>query len=115
MKILRYGFGIRSLYVLFRRLKQAIKDSFGELTKSGAFVQETKSNIDALKASLTTLKFQFGAAFQPIFNAIAPALISLINYLVSLMNIISAFTAKLMGKSTYSKAVASTGVRRGPE
>lgn len=113
MKILRYGFGIRSLYVLFRRLKQAIIDSFGELQKSGAFVQETKTNIESLKASLTTLKFQFGAAFQPIFNAIAPALQTLINYLVSVMNIISAFTAKLMGKSTYSKAVASTGAIAG--
>ena len=113
MKILRYGFGIRSLYVLFRRLKQAIIDSFGELQRSGAFVQETKTNIESLKASLTTLKFQFGAAFQPIFNAIAPALQTLINYLVSVMNIISAFTAKLMGKSTYSKAVASTGAIAG--
>ena len=109
MKILRYGFGIRSLYVLFRRLKEAIKDSFVELQKSGAFVQETKANIEGLKNALTTLKFQFGAAFQPIFNAIAPALQTLINYLVSVMNILSAFTAKLMGKSTYSKAVASSG------
>ncbi len=113
MKILRYGFGIRSLYVLFRRLKEAIKDSFVELQRSGAFVAETKANIESLKASLTTLKFQFGAAFQPIFNAIAPALQTLINYLVYAMNVLSAFTAKLMGKSTYSKAVASTGAIAG--
>ena len=113
MKILRYGFGIRSLYVLFRRLRKAVVESFGELQKSGAFVAETKANIEGLKASLTTLKFQFGAAFQPIFNAIAPALQTLINYLVYAMNVLSAFTAKLMGKSTYSKAVASTGAIAG--
>lgn len=109
MTILKYGFGIRSLYVGFRRLRKSIVESFGELQKSGAFVDETKRNIEGLKASLTTLKFQFGAAFQPIFNTIAPALQTLIDYLVRVMNIISAFTAKLMGKSTYSKAVATTG------
>ena len=109
MKILKYGFGIRSLYVLFRRLRQAVKDSFTELQKSGADFQTTKSNVEALKNSLTTLKYQFGAAFEPIFNTVAPALQTLINYLVTVMNTISAFIAKLTGKSTYSKAVAATG------
>lgn len=103
MKILRYGFGIRSLYVLFRRLKQAIKDSFTELQKSGAEWQTTKANIESLKNSLSTLKYQFGAAFEPIFNTIAPALQTLINYLVAAMNTISAFIAKITGRSTYSK------------
>ena len=106
--ILKYAFGIRSLYVLFRRLRTAIKDSFTELENSGAFYQTTKSNIDALKTSLTNLKYQFGAAFEPIFNYVAPALQTLINYLVTVMNTISAFIAKLTGQSTYSKAVAST-------
>lgn len=105
--ILKYGFGIRSLYVGFRRLRKAVIESFGELQNSGAFFQTTRANIESLKASLTTLKFQFGAAFEPIFNAVAPALQTLINYLISVMNVISAFTAKLMGKSTYSRAVAN--------
>lgn len=116
MKILRYGFGIRSLYVLFRRLKEAIKDSFGALQSSGAMFEETRANINALKNALLTLKFQFGAAFEPIFNAIAPALQTLINYLISVMNTISAFTAKLMGRSTYSKVaqvMSNTGSAAG--
>ena len=107
-KILKYGFGIRSLYVLFRRLRTAVKDSFTELQNSGAYYQTTAANVNALKNSLTTLKYQFGAAFEPIFNTIAPALQTLINYLVSAMNTISAFIAKLTGKSTYSKAVVAT-------
>lgn len=107
--ILKYGFGIRSLYVLFRRLKTAIKDSFTELQNSGAYYETTKANIDALKSSLTTLKYQFGAAFEPIFNSVAPALQTLINYLITAMNTLSAFIAKITGKSTYSKAVAATG------
>lgn len=107
-KILKYGFGIRSLYVLFRRLKQAIKDSFTQLQSSGAFYQTTKSNIDALKTSLLTLKYQFGAAFEPIFNAVAPALQTFINYLIAAMNTLSAFMAKITGKSTYSKVKSVT-------
>lgn len=105
-KLLKYVFGIRSMYVLFRRLRSAIQDSFGELQKSGAFVQTTRANLEGLKASLSTLKYQFGAAFEPIFNAVAPALQTLIDYLVTAMNVLSAFFAKLMGKSTYSRAVA---------
>lgn len=107
-KILRYGFGIRSLYVLFRRLRQAVKDSFTELQNSGAEFQTTRANIEALKNSLTTLKYQFGAAFEPIFNTIAPALQTLINYLISAMNTLSAFIAKITGRSTYSKVAAVT-------
>ena len=108
MRVLKYAFGIRSLYVLFRRLRKAVIESFGELQTSGAFFQTTKANIDALKTALATLKFQFGAAFEPIFNAIAPALQTFINYLITAMNVISAFMAKLMGKSTYSKVESVT-------
>lgn len=108
MKLLKYGLGIRSIYVLFRRLRKAVIESFGELQKSGAFFQTTKSNVDALKTSLATLKFQFGAAFEPIFNAVAPALEAFINYLIKAMNVISALFAKLTGKDTYSKVAAVT-------
>jgi len=107
MKLLKYGFGIRSIYVLFRRLRKAVVESFKELQNSGAFVEETKNNIQELKEQLAVLKYQFGAAFQPIFNAVAPALKTLMSNLISVMNTISAFIAKLMGKSTYSKAVVN--------
>ena len=106
--VLKYAFGIRSTYVLIRRLRQAIKDSFTELQQSGAYYETTKANIDALKSSLSILKYQFGAAFEPIFNTIAPALQTFINYLIAAMNTLSAFIAKLTGKSTYSKAVKAT-------
>ena len=108
MKFLKYGFGIRSVYVLFRRLRKAVTESFGDLQTSGAFFETTRANVEALKTSLATLKFQFGAAFEPIFNAVAPALQALINYLITAANVISAFMAKLTGKSTYSKVASVT-------
>ena len=109
MRILKYGFGIRSIYVLFRRLRKAVTESFGELQNSGAFFETTRANVEALKSALSTLKFQFGAAFEPIFNAVAPALETFVNYLITVMNVISAFMAKLTGKSTYSKVSATFG------
>ena len=108
MKLLKYGLGIRSIYVLFRRLRKAVVESFGELQKSGAFFQTTKANILSLRTALTTLKFQFGAAFEPIFNSVAPALEAFINYMIKAMNVLSAFMAKLSGKSTYSKVASVT-------
>ena len=105
MRILKYGFGIRSLYVGFRRLRKAVIESFGELQKSGAFYETTRQNIENLKNSLNLLKYQFGAAFEPIFNAVAPALNVFIQHILKAMNAFSAFTAKLMGKDSYSKAV----------
>ena len=51
MKVLRYAFGIRSLYVLFRRLRQAVKDSFTQLQYSGAEFETTRANIESLKVS----------------------------------------------------------------
>lgn len=108
MKFLKYGLGIRSVYVLFRRLRKAVVESFGDLQTSGAFFETTRANIEALKNSLATLKFQFGAAFEPIFNAVAPALQAFINYLITAANVISAFMAKLTGKSTYSKVQSVT-------
>ena len=103
MKLLKYGLGIRSVYVLFRRLRKVVTDSFGDLQKSGAFFETTAANVLALRTALVTLKFQFGAAFEPIFNAVAPALEKFINDLITAMNALSAFTARLMGQSTYSK------------
>ena len=106
--ILKYGLGIRSLYVLFRRLRTAITDSFTQLQSSGAFFETTAANVDSLKTALLTLKYQFGAAFEPIFNYIAPALQTFINYLIAAMNVLSAFVAKITGNSTYSKVKSVT-------
>ena len=108
MKILKYGFGVRSIYVGFRRLRKAVVESFGELQKSGAMWETTKSNVESLKTALATLKFQFGAAFEPIFNAVAPALESFINMLIRAFNALSAFIAKITGRSTYSKVESVT-------
>ena len=101
--LLRYGLGIRSLFVLFNRLRSAIKDGFAEMARSNPAV---KSAVDGLRASLNGLKGALATAFAPILTAVAPALSTLIGWLTTAINVIGAFFAALTGQSSYQKAVA---------
>lgn len=101
--LLRWGFGIRSTFVLIRRLKSYIREAVAAFAEQD---EETKNNITSLKSALQGLKLSWGAAFAPIFNAIVPILQKLISWLTAAANAIAAFFAALGGKTTYKRAVA---------
>lgn len=103
--ILKYGIGIRSLYVLFRKLKQYTVEAVKAFAENDP---ETKKNIDELKASLSALKGSWGAAFAPVLNAVVPVLQTLIGWLTKAMNAVAAFFAIISGKGSFKKAVANT-------
>lgn len=103
--ILKYGIGIRTLYVLFRKLKQYTIEAAKAFAENDP---ETKKNIDELKASLSALKGSWGAAFAPILNAVIPVLQTLIGWLTKAMNAVAAFFAIISGKGSFKKAVANT-------
>nr|DAU62192.1 MAG TPA: minor tail protein [Caudoviricetes sp.] len=100
-KLLKYLFGIRSLYVLFNKLRSALVDGFKNLAQ---YSGSTNGVISGLISSLTQLKNSFATAFAPILTAVAPAL----NYLISLLNsavtAIAQFMAALTGQKTFTKA-----------
>lgn len=100
-KLLRYLFGIRSLYTLFNKLRGALVDGFQNLAQ---YSGSTNGAISGLISSLTQLKNSFAAAFAPILTAVAPAL----NYLIGLLNsavaAISQLIAALTGQKTFVKA-----------
>lgn len=102
--ILKWGFGIRSAFILMRRLRSAVVES---VKAFAAQDEETRNNINGLKASLATLKASWGAAFAPVFNAVVPILQKLISWLTTAANAIAMFFAALTGKSTYKRAVAN--------
>lgn len=104
--ILKYGIGIRTLYVLFRKLKQYTVEAVKAFAENDP---ETKKNIDELKASLSALKGSWGAAFAPILNAVIPVLQTLIGWLAKAASTIAQFFAVLSGKGTFKKAIANTG------
>ena len=102
--ILQWGIGIRSTFILIRRLKSYIKEAVQAFAEQDS---ETKNNIDSLKASLKTLKLSWGAAFAPLLNVVAPLLQKLIGWLTNAANAVNMFFSALSGKSTYKKVSAS--------
>ena len=100
--ILKWGFGIRSAFILMRKLRSAIVEGF---TAYYQHDEETKATMDELKRSLKELKVSWGAAFAPIVNTVAPLLQTLISWLTRAANAVAQFFALLGGKSSYKKAV----------
>lgn len=104
--LLKYGFGIRSLFVLFRKLKQYTIEAVRAYAENDP---ETQKSINELKASLHGLKASWGAAFAPILTAVIPVLQTLIGWITKAVDAIAAFFAALSGKSTFKRAITNTG------
>lgn len=105
--ILKYGFGIRSTYVLVNKLRTAIKEGFSNLYNDknmAAF----KTQVDSLKASLLTLKNSFAAAFRPLVEVAIPYIQMLIDYMIRLLNVVGQFMAAITGQDKYTRAVRQT-------
>lgn len=99
--ILKYAFGIRSLFALVNKLRSALVDGFKNLAQ---YSGETNNSISMLMSSLTQLKNAFAVAFAPILNVIAPILNTLIQKIISVVNTFGQLTSALTGKTTYIKA-----------
>ena len=99
--VLKYGFGIRSIFLLYRKLRAVMKEG---LTSMAQQFSETRVQVDSLKNSWSGFKASLVSAFQPIFSYVVPALTTLINYLTSAMNTLANFFAILTGQGWYYKA-----------
>lgn len=99
--ILRYGLGIRSLFVLFNRLRSAIVEGFTQLVQFDGVTNQSISNI---QASLNQLKGAAASAFAPILNAVAPILTALIDKLTAATSALGQFFAAFTGNTTYQRA-----------
>lgn len=104
--LLKYGIGIRSLFVLFRKLKQYTIEAVKAYAENDP---ETQKSINELKASLQGLKASWGAAFAPILTAVIPVLQTLIGWITKAVDAIAAFFAALSGKGTFKRAITNTG------
>lgn len=96
MQILKYAFGIRSLFVLFNKLRQAGVEGFKNLAQ---YSDETNKSISGLMSALTQFKNSVATAFAPILNFAAPALTTFINLISKALNIFGQFMAALTGKT----------------
>lgn len=104
MTVLKYGLGIRSLYVLFRRMRSAITESLTTMAQMNGGVNQTNSAISALVSSLNYLKGSLGAAFAPILTVVSPILSSFIDQIAGVITAIGMMIAKLTGAKSYFRA-----------
>lgn len=100
--VFKYALGIRSLYVLFNKLRQFLSAGIGNLQQ---YSQQTANSINALQTSATFAGNALAAAFEPILSAVVPILTTLIDALATACNWIARFFAMLGGQKTYTKAV----------
>lgn len=100
--LIRYAFGIRSMFALMNKLRSAVVSGFQNLAQ---YSGTTNSSISMLISALAQLKNALATAFAPILNVVAPILTTFINMLSRAANYVAQFTAALTGKKTYTKAV----------
>lgn len=103
MTLLKYGLGIRSLFVLFNKLRSAVVAGMSNLAQESG---STNSAISMLWGSLERLKNSLATAFAPILTAIAPILSNFIDMLSTAATYVSMFFSMLSGKKTYTRALA---------
>lgn len=101
-RILKYAFGIRSLFVLFNRLRSAAVEGFQNLAQASG---PTNSSISSLISSLTQLKNSFATAFAPVLNVAAPILTTFINMISKAVTYVGMFIATLTGQKSFTKAI----------
>ena len=100
--VLRYGFGIRSLYVLFNKLRSGIKDGINNLVM---FSDRANKSLSLLTSDMSYVGNSVAAAFEPILNIVGPIIDQIVDYAVAGINAVGAFIASITGQTSYTVAV----------
>lgn len=98
---LKYALGIRSLFVLFNRLRSAMMDG---LTALATQFEEVNDDMSSLKSSLTMMKNALGAMVQPIVSALVPAFETLSDAISNVSVKVASFFAAFTGQQYVYKA-----------
>lgn len=93
---LKYGLGIRSTYMLVRKLRTALLEGFKNLAKSNAEFNRAMSTITS---SMNWIKNSFAAAFAPLVESLAPIIATMAQKLVNLIRLTGQFIAAFTGKN----------------
>ena len=101
--ILRYGLGIRSLFFLFRRLRNYAKEALQEMAKEFPAVN---NQVSRSISAFNQMKGAIGTAVQPLLNVLVPALEKVAAVIVKVANLIGSVFALLTGQKTVYQAVA---------
>lgn len=100
-KFIKYGLGIASVYMLFNKLRAAIKDGIKNIVQ---FDKKTNTSISGIQSAFAKLKNNLTAAIAPLINALAPYIIKAVDWLNQAINKVAQFIAAMTGQTTYTKA-----------
>lgn len=103
--VLKYGFGIRSTFILFRKLKATVKEDFKIMAND---IPAFGKQIEGLKSSFQILKYSLGSAFEPIASIAIPYLIKLMDYLSTFFDMLGQLSAAIFGQKQYVKVMKQT-------
>ena len=103
--LIKYTVGVRSLYFLFRKLRNAVKEGLQNLVQYHSSTNATNKAMTELRSSLLFLKNAWASAFAPIINFVMPALTMLIDGIAEVGNAIARFIGALTGQSNVLNAV----------
>ena len=98
---IKYAFGVRSFFFLYRKIRKAITEGFGDMAQVSA---PLNNQISQLATSMLYLRNAVTSAFAPIASFVIPILVTLINVLAAAANAVAQFMAALLGQTTFVKA-----------
>ena len=100
--LLRYGLGIRGLFMLFRKLRGYATDAFKGIAQQSSSFNKTMSNITN---TFGQFKNSIGTALQPLITIVEPVLIRIMELFINAANAVGSFFATLTGQKYIYKAV----------
>ena len=101
---LKYGLGIRSIFMLFRRLRSSAVSAFDAMAQSDGGLN---AELAHTKELMQNFKLSIGTAVQPLVSALLPAINAIIAALTRALTAIGTFFAALTGQGYIYKATAS--------
>lgn len=100
-KFIKYGLGMATVYMLFNKLRAAIKDGIKNIVQ---FDKKTNTSISGIQSAFAKLKNNLTAAIAPLINALAPYIIKVVDWLNQAITQLAIFFAQLTGQKTYIQA-----------
>lgn len=106
--LLKYAFGIRSLFALFNKLRSAATEGIQNLAQHDLLTNTGKVNksLSELMSALALLKNSFATAFAPLLTVVSPILVQFINLISQAVTKVGMLIAALTGQTTFTKAIA---------
>lgn len=98
---LKWGLGIRSVFILWRKLRAYTQDA---LKLMATQFEEVDADVSMLMNSFNAMKLSMGTMAQPLMHALAPALVYIIDLISAAATALANFFAIITGQSYIYKA-----------